>query len=59
MTMTETNEVESEEVIRARIAAAVTEAIKLIGKPGAFTDEELEADDAEMVASEEWASKLS
>ena len=57
--MTKTNEVETEEVIRARIEASAIKASKLIGKPGAFSDEELAADDAEIVASAEWASKLS
>jgi|NGEPerStandDraft_6_1074524.scaffolds.fasta_scaffold186175_2 hypothetical protein len=40
--MTESSEVENEDVVRARIAADVDEAIKLMGVPGVFSDEELE-----------------
>jgi len=40
--MTESNEVENEDVVRARIAADNDEAIKLMGVPGVLSDEEFE-----------------
>lgn len=49
---------ENEAAIRARIAASVNEAIKLIDDPEAFSDEELEADVAAAIEAAEFASGL-